>query len=375
MTRRLPSFAALALVVLLSTGCGDLLDPAAAVVDGHKITTQEVAAELDHFESTPEYQELIETAQDGPDDPDEAVGALRRQYEQGVLTALIRRAVIRPLAAERGIEITDGDVDAALEEILQDFMPADVEDPEEAREAALEEFQKRVASQGLTPTSVMEIIRDNETEEALRAEVAETVDVGEEEAREYYDAHIGDYTETRAAHILVSDRGQAVELKEQLDAAPAKKLDALFARLAERHSEDAQSGAAGGDLGFQAAGTFVPEFEQALAGLEEGDISDPVRTEFGFHIIRAVERRTTPFEEASIEILDQLVLEAQDQAWMDFIKDAYRDADIRVNGRYGRLDIARQLVVDVEAGEVPGTVEVTPTPTPSPLQPIDAPEG
>ena len=74
-------------------------------------------------------------------------------------------------------------------------------------------------------------------------------------------------------------------LKERIDAGED------FAELAKVYSDDPGSGRAGGDLGFQKRGTFVPEFEAAVYNLENGEISDIVETEFGFHLIQLIERR------------------------------------------------------------------------------------
>jgi parvulin-like peptidyl-prolyl isomerase len=374
MTRKARSVVAFACVALVATSCGNLLDPAAAVVNGHKITTQEVSRELKRFESTPAYRDMVAQAGEGPTTAEVEEGKQRRQFEQGVLSQLIRRSVIRPLAEEEGIEVTEEDVDGALDEVLQEFIPEELDEGADPREAALEAFEDRIGQQGLTLPTVRQILRDNEIELALQEEVSKSVNVSEEEAREFYDQNVSDYTESRAAHILVNDRALALRLHEQLTKAPAKKMAALFSKLAKRHSEDAQSGAQGGDLGYAPTGTFAEDFEEAMDGLQEGEISEPVRTQFGIHIIRLVDRRMTPFEEASIEILDNLSLEAQERAWQEYIRDAYRAADIRVNPRYGRLDVAQQAVVDAGAGDIPGTVEPLPSATPPELQPGDQPQ-
>lgn len=376
MIRNAILVAALGVAAMLTSACGNLLDPAAGVVDGHKITTQEISRELERFESTTAYRDIVARAEEGATDPQIEIGRQRRAFEQGVLTQLIRRAVIRPLAEEQGIEITADDVDGALDEVLQDFIPQDLEEGADPREAALQAFQDRIGEQGLTMPTVREILRDNEIEQALRDEVSETVNVSEEEAREFYDQNQSDYTETKVAHILVNERPLALRLHRQLMAEPAKRRAALFAQLARRHSEDPGSAPRGGDLGYASAGTFAVPFEEAMDGLKEGEISEPVRTQFGIHLIRVSDRRTTPFEEASVEILDQLLMQEQERAWEEFIRRAYRQADIRVNPRYGRLDIQQLAVVDAEAGDIPGTVEPLPSPTGGPeLQPGDVPQG
>jgi parvulin-like peptidyl-prolyl isomerase len=375
MTRKAYPLVALALAAVLMSSCGELLDPAAGVVDGEKITTQEITRELEQFESTPAYRDLVAQAEEGSADPEIEIGRQRRAFEQGVLSQLIRRGVIRPLAEEQGIEITADDVDAALDEVLQDFIPQELEEGADPREAALAAFEERIGQQGLTMPTVREILRDNEIEEALRLEVSESVNVSEDEAREFYDQNVSDYTETKTSHILVNDRQLALRLHRQLSAAPPKKQGSLFAQLARRHSEDQETAPRGGDLGYAGAGAFAAPFEEAMDALREGEISEPVQTQFGIHLIRVVDRRTSPFEEASAQILDQLLQQEQERAWEAYIRRAYREADIRVNPRYGRLDIEQLAVVDAEAGDIPGTVEPVPSPTGPPELPGDAPQG
>lgn len=100
--------------------------------------------------------------------------------------------------------------------------------------------------------------------------------------------------ETHAAHILLmpnqlrdeaGTQAQIRELREQLDGGED------FTALAKKYSDDPGSKNSGGDLGWQGPGVFAPEFEAALAALEPGQISQPFRTQFGWHIARVLERR------------------------------------------------------------------------------------
>jgi peptidyl-prolyl cis-trans isomerase D len=126
-------------------------------------------------------------------------------------------------------------------------------------------------------------------------EYRKEIKVEEKEVRKYYDEHKDDHYnrgEIRASHILITpedpnDPGswaaaevEAARIKAMLDAG------ADFAKAAEEYSDDSRSAANGGDLGFFGAGMTDPEFENAAYGLEEGEISEPVRTMFGYHIIR-----------------------------------------------------------------------------------------
>jgi peptidyl-prolyl cis-trans isomerase C len=111
-------------------------------------------------------------------------------------------------------------------------------------------------------------------------------------------------TEYRASHILVEKEDEAKALIAQI------KGGAKFDELAKKHSKDPGSGARGGDLDFAPAGAYVPEFSQAMVKLEKGKMTEaPVRTQFGWHIIRLEDQRQAqfpPFEEVKTQIQQRL---------------------------------------------------------------------
>ena len=98
--------------------------------------------------------------------------------------------------------------------------------------------------------------------------------------------------------------------------------------------------------------------------MNEGEISNPVRTEFGFHIIRVNDRRIVPFEDVQEEIAGELGAGATDEAWNDFLQEAFRAADVKVNPRYGEFDLATLQVINAGADQVPGVEEPAPTGSP-----------
>lgn len=130
--------------------------------------------------------------------------------------------------------------------------------------------------------------------------------------------------QTRARHILIKTnelvseneaRNRLRTLKERLD----NKAD--FAELARVHSEDA-SAARGGDLGWLSAGDTVPEFERAMDGLKPGEISDPVRSPFGWHVIQVVERRTQDMSQERRQLMARQALRARksDEAYQEWVR-------------------------------------------------------
>lgn len=134
-------------------------------------------------------------------------------------------------------------------------------------------------------------------------------------ARDEYNANKEKYTRretVRASHILISSRESA---PEEVEAKLNKVLEALesgesFDAVAKEYSDDSGSAAKGGDLGFFARGRMVPEFESAVFALAEpGDVSEPVTSQFGVHIIKLTDRRAAgpvPFEQAKAQILPVL---------------------------------------------------------------------
>jgi len=121
-----------------------------------------------------------------------------------------------------------------------------------------------------------------------------------------------------ARHILVADEETALEVIERL------KDGEDFGALAVELSEDTGSGANGGDLGWFGKGQMVPEFEEAAFDLDEGEISEPVESQFGFHIIQTLGRTTLPLTSSAYE-------QARQTEFSDFIAKLREEADIVIS--------------------------------------------
>jgi foldase protein PrsA len=322
-----------AATLFAGAGCGNLFSPAAAVVDGKKITTDEVEAAFDQFSSSDQYAQLIAQGDSK---------AIQRQFEQFYLTRLVRRAVLTPRAADVGVEITAEEVDERIDKI-KDRYPTE------------EEFEAALSGQGLDLEQLHQFVSDRMLETRLRAEITSKAAPTEEEVRAYYDENIELYEETRASHILVEDEDLAQRISDKLQAAPAKRPTRLFTSLARRYSTDRQTKAEGGDLGYFTTGQYPVQFEDAASELEPGDISDPVQTSLGYHVIYVTDRRTQPYEEVREGIASLIGSPKEDAAWRDWIIDAYEDADVKVNPRYGEFDVETQQIVNVSPANVPGT--------------------
>ena len=168
--------------------------------------------------------------------------------------------------------------------------------------------------------------------------VRETIQVPDADVEAFYTQNKAQYTtegRVRASHILLKTEGKdeaAVKSRAEALLAQAKAAGADFAALAKANSEDEGSAVNGGDLNFFGRGQMVPEFEQAAFAMKAGEISNLVKTTFGFHIIKVVESQpetSRPIAEVKSELVDQLkwqkaqqVAEQQAKAMEASIKSA-----------------------------------------------------
>ena len=154
--------------------------------------------------------------------------------------------------------------------------------------------------------------------------VRETVQVPDADVEAFYTQNKAQYStegRVRASHILLKTEGKddaTVKAKAEALLAQAKAPNADFAALARANSEDEGSAVNGGDLNYFGKGQMVPEFEAAAFGLKPGQISDLVKTTFGYHIIKVVDSQpetVRPVAEVKPEIIEQLKWQkAQQQA-------------------------------------------------------------
>ena len=189
--------------------------------------------------------------------------------------------------------------------------------------------------------------------------------VSEADAKQIYDAQIGQVKpeqEIHARHILVATEAEAKEVAERL------KKGEDFATLAKEKSKD--EGADGGDLGFFPRGQMLKPFEDAAFALEVGQISEPVQTQFGWHIIKVEEKRDQAlpsFDQVKGAIVAQLV-QAKAQEVVTGLRDSAKievvDPDLKKSmdaaaaaAKAGALPDGAELDGGSEDDEAPGDVD------------------
>lgn len=262
------------LIILLIAACGSPAGTAVARFDSITLTQTELDERIGLIKAS--FEEQSQEGQGAPPLPDD------QQIEQQLVELFVQQNLTLKIARDRGIEVADQEVDeqievfrtgieqsgASLDDAVTGQLGFDGADSTEFRQFV----SSLVAQEKIGETLV--------TSETVQAEVTEQV---QQEASEEID-------EVQAAHILVETEEAADEVLQRLDDGED------FEELARELSVDPSAAQNGGDLGYAGRGQFVPEFETAIfEELEPGETTaEPIQTQFGFHIITVLDRRTGP---------------------------------------------------------------------------------
>jgi peptidyl-prolyl cis-trans isomerase C len=235
----------------------------------------------------------------------------RDELYRGVLDDLVAYRLLKQEVVARQMTASDAEVDARIGAFKQQM----------GSEA---NFRAALQAQQLTEAKLREDAKtDILVNKLLEQEVTQKLLVKPSDIATFYEKNPDRFQQSesvRAAHILVlvpqdADEKTRAAAKARAEAAlKAAKAGQDFAQLAKRYSNDA-SAQRGGDLGFIPKGQMVPAFEAAAFALEPGQVSDLVETQFGYHVIKALEKRparVVPFVEAAAQI-EQFLQQQQRQ--------------------------------------------------------------
>lgn len=315
-------------------------DSAALVVNGQSVSREE-------FEAA--YAQLIENytrfyQQYGQDFSQQLQGEQGAHYQlelrSGLVDTLVRQTLVQQEIQSRGIQVSPAEVETALQSQFAEILSQNELTEEQADEilkrqgsslVAFKEELRRQVEQDLLQTKLKQAVAGPiaVTDETLLQYVESERDryletlvqvepVTQAETLGYYQLHQDEFLQLHARHILIrveegAPQEQVRQAQDRIEALKAQ-LDegADFAELAKTFSEDPGSGAQGGDLGFFGRGQMVESFEAAAYALPVGQVSAPVRSPFGFHLILVEETRVQPFEEVLEQVRQQLTQERQE---------------------------------------------------------------
>lgn len=335
MRTRITYFIALSLVAALAlTGAGcQTAGPAAATVNGVDIPESAVEEEFARAEiASPGYYE----GEDGP--------ARKAEDRTRVIEYLINVELQRQAVKEADIKVTDEEVATQLEQ-------------ERSMYQTDEEWQQVLAQSGFSSDEQIEkYLHDTIGFQRLAEQIAAdalNTEPSDEEIQKYYDENSALFTtgpERHGRHILVADEATAKSVIERLEDGED------FADLAAELSTDPGSKDSGGDLGWSDGNGFVDGFRETYQTLPVGGISDPIQTEFGFHVIEMLEEREgglTPLADVRDMVAQDLKNTKANEMVTDFMAKQKEDATI--------------VVYDTDGNEIAYPfAETTPTPAGDP---------
>jgi parvulin-like peptidyl-prolyl isomerase len=230
--------------------------------------------------------------------------------KDSIVRGLVDRVEFGLEAEEMGIEVTDADVEKRLDELKQQFFQGDEE-----------KYRKEIAKQDLTDERVRDEIRARLISEKLYEAVTSKVKVTQADIKAYYDKNIAQFQrpESREVrHILVKKQDLAEQIYSRIRSGES------FAKLARQYSQDTTSAKQGGKY-TAVKGQSVPPFDKFVFTADTGDLSPPVKTQFGYHVIEVLSdiqpESATPLKEVEQTIRDKLLRERQDEAMRDWVND------------------------------------------------------
>lgn len=324
-----------AAATLLVAGCGDdgadLPDGVVARVGDAGITEAELTTTIEQSRAEAEAQgaTLPEEGEDGYDD-------VRRQ----ALQSLVQQKVVEFEARECGdpCAVTKQEITAELNRIKQ----ANFNDSQK-------EFDEFLQERSISKADARKIVRNQLQQQALFDHQTRAVRFTAADAREYYEGNPDQFTVPAgrtARHILVESKAEADRIR-------AEVTQENFAELAREESTDTGSAEQGGDLGQIQKGQLVPEFEKVAFALKDGEISQPVETQFGWHIITVdiTPKRTTSFSDARSQIISSQLAQKRQTTFQEWSEEVLADWEDRTV--YADDDLKPQTTSETSTAPTP----------------------
>jgi foldase protein PrsA len=305
--------AALAAVTVIAAGCGDTDEipaDAVAVVDGTTIPKAELDALVARVKKSYTSQQ-----REFPKQGTTEYQSLRNQ----AVAYLVQRAEYAKEADDLGIEITDSQIQKKVDEVKKQYFQNNQK-----------KFEAGLAAQGYTVAALREDFQAQLVSEKIYANITNDVKVSDADLQKHYDQNKQQYSvaESRVVrHILVKTKAEADKLHSELEGG------ADFAKLAKENSLDPGSKDKGGELTISRGQTVAP-FDKAAFSLDTNELSQPIKTEFGYHLIQPLAAvkagSVTPFSEVKAQIKTQLLEERKNKAVSDWAAATEKKYDGKV---------------------------------------------
>lgn len=282
------------------TGCGEK-EEIIAKVNGEEVskTTYEknVEVQKDVIERTYGSEIWSQEMEDGR--------IFEEVFRENILEGLIKETIILQKAKEQGIEVKEEEVNVEIEKMKE-------------ASGGEENFKNSLEQNNITEDYLREGMRNEMIMNQYREKFMNDLEITDQAVKEYYEANKEGYEQAKVRHILVEKEEEAVEIINQLE------NGADFTELASEKSIDPGSASNGGVYDYFPRGRMVPQFEEVAFTLEPGKISEPVQTDYGYHIIEVIDRKDT-FE----ELEDIVIQDFKAKKFNDKVEELREEADVK----------------------------------------------
>lgn len=316
-----PMLSSLLAFALLASTPPEVVDRVAATVNGEVVTLLEL-----QDRAGPELRR-IEAQPPGPSRDKERAAALKVAFE-----ALVAERLFSAQIAALGVEVTDPEVDAVVEDVK--------------RRNGLDDdrLDEALAAQGMDRASYRKSVkRDLESMRLVQLKIRNKVKVTDEDVKNYWQSHPQEFRtdeEVRVRHVFLALRegapaAEAARVRAQAEKALARIRRGEDFALVARQASQGPSASEGGELGWLRRGTVQPDLEKVAFALQPGETSEIIRTRQGFQILQVEQRRgggPKPLDEVKEQVRDRLINEQGDSYRAQYVAELRKDAviDVRI---------------------------------------------
>lgn len=246
---------------------------------------------------------------------DELYDLLVQEHGEQVLNSLIGEKVVQLEIEKQNIEIKEEDIQKEIDQLIEYY-------------GGEERFNEALKYQGYTMDDMKKSIEINMQIKKL---LESDIEVSEEEIADFFEENkesLAQGEQVSARHILVETEEEAEDIRKKL------LEGGDFAELAKEYSLDEGTKIVGGSLGYFSRGKNVPSFDEAAFSLEKGEISEPVKTDFGYHIIQVEDKKEA--KAASLEEhrddIERMLMESKiPEAYHKWYEEKYKEHNITNN--------------------------------------------
>ena len=248
--------------------------------------------------------------------------ASRQNLKNSIIQMMVQDKLISDDMKANKLTVADKEVNDAFMNSVKQF-------------GGQEQFDKMLDDYNMDLEKFKETVKKDLMYQKHREWFGKEHQVSDDEIKQYFEDNKEQFSKRDASHILVEDEETAKEIKKKLDEGED------FAKLAKEYSKDTANAEKGGELGSFAKGQMVKEFEDAVFSLKEGEISGPVKTQFGYHIIKL-----NKIEESLEDSKEQITKILTDKKYADYIKELNEKANVITEST-----IANEKAAEAQEGE------------------------